>query len=74
MSAHFHIHGDFFAVHHAAGANGQNFGYHGLFLGAAGEDDAALGGLLRLNALEYDSVQQGFEIHNIASYFAYLVL
>src|SRR5699024_2021577 len=41
-------HNDLLAVHHAAGANRDDLGHGGLLLGAGGEDDAALGGLLRL--------------------------
>ena len=35
-------------VHHAAGADGNDFGNGGLLLGAGGQDDAALGGLFDL--------------------------
>ena len=40
-------HHDVVTVHHAAGADGNDFGNGGLLLGAGGQDDAALGGLDR---------------------------
>lgn len=57
LIAYFNIHGHFLAVHDAAWANCYDFGYDGLFLCAAGKNDAALGGLFRLGALKYHAVK-----------------
>ena len=46
-----------------AGANSQNFGDLGLFLGGAGEDQTALGGLLHFNHFNDDFVLQRHEFH-----------
>ena len=48
LIAGLHGHGDFLAVYHAAGAHGNDLSHGGLLLCGAGEDDAALGGLLGL--------------------------
>ena len=52
-------------VHHAAGADGNDFGNGGLLLGAGGQDDAALGGLFDLDHLEDDAVSKRCEFHGL---------
>ena len=63
LVADLHGHGDFLAVYHDAGAHGDDFGHRGLFLGAAGEDDAARGGLLGLDHFQDDTVSKRCEFH-----------
>ena len=60
MIAHLDGHFHFLAVHDTAGANGQDFCYIGLFLGAAGEDDAALGGFSASTILMITRSARGF--------------
>ena len=57
----FHLH--FIAVHHAAGANRDDLGEHGLFLVRSGKNDAGSGGLHRLNGLEQNTVCKGLQFH-----------
>ena len=64
LGSHLHGHNNFFAVYHAARADCNHFGHLGLLLGGAGEDNATLGGLLRLHQFYNDAVSQGFEFHN----------
>ena len=59
------MHGNFLAVHHAAGAHGQHFGRLGLFLGGAGQHDAALGGFFHFNILNDHTVAQRLHDHNL---------
>ena len=47
---------DLFAVHRAAGTNGNDLRHRGLLLGGGCQDDAAFRGLLSLHGLEDDAV------------------
>ena len=64
MIAHLDGHFHFLAVHDTAGANGQDFCYIGLFLGAAGEDDATLGGFFCFYHLNDHAISQRFQFHS----------
>ena len=46
----------------AAGAYGDDFRHRGLLLGGAGEDDAALGGLLSLRHLQNDAISKAVSV------------
>ena len=63
LVAGLHGHGDFLAVHHAAGADGDDFSHRGLFLGRASQDDAALGGFFGLDHLQDDAICKRSEFH-----------
>ena len=54
---------DLLAVHHAAGADLDDLGHLGLLLGGTGQDDAALGLLLRFDQLDNHTVCKGLEFH-----------
>ena len=58
-------HGHGLAVHGAAGADGNHFCHRGLLLCGAGEDNAALGGLLRLRHLQDNAVKQRGQFHGL---------
>ena len=63
LVAHLDSHLDFLAVHDTAGANGHDLCHLGLLFGAAGRDEAALGGLLDLNSLDNNTVCKRNDLH-----------
>ena len=57
------VHEKGLAVHDTAGANGHDLCHLGLLFGAAGQDEAALGGLLDLNSLDNNTVCKRNDLH-----------
>ena len=57
-------HLDFLAVHNAAGAYSNDLSHLRLLLGTAGQDQAALSGLLDLNSLDNNTVCKRNDLHS----------